>query len=77
MAPEPVLELYRFVYPFKIVNFYGPFYLVRRERMDIVVQGSIDAQNWYDYDNWYKPDSNLARRPAFASPHISRVCVCK
>jgi hypothetical protein len=74
MAPAPVLDLYRFLYPFKIVNFYGPFYLVRRERMDIVIQGSIDAQNWYDYDNLYKPDGHLARPPPFASPHISRVC---
>ena len=74
-APAVVVDMYRLTYPFKMVNIYGPFHRVHKERQELIVQGSSDAQHWYDYDNRYKPDRFVKRMPAFVSPHISRVRV--
>lgn len=72
-TPKPLLDVYKKIYPFKLVNLYGPFNRVQKERFELVLQGSLDAQTWTDYHFLYKPDNNIWRAPAYLSPHISRL----
>lgn len=72
-TPKPLLDVYKKIYPFKLVNLYGPFNRVQKERFELVLQGSLDAQTWTDYSFLYKPDNNIWRAPAYLSPHISRL----
>ena len=72
-TPQPLLDAYKRVHPFKIVNLYGPFYRIPLERYELQIQGSLDAQTWVDYEFLYKPDIDVTRWPSFVSPHISRL----
>jgi hypothetical protein len=58
--------------PFSIVNTYGAFGSVGRERNELVVEGSNDGQTWSAYDFICKPtDPN--RRPCWMSPFHYRL----
>ena len=72
VPPQQLIDVYRHTYPFKIVNIYTPFYCIYKDRYEIIVQGSLDAQNWKDYKSYFKPDLSLSS-PTFHSPHISRL----
>ena len=72
-APKPLLDVYQKLYPWKIINHYGTFNRIPKERIEIVIQGSLDAQEWVEYQYLYKPGTNSNQLPTFVSPHISRL----
>jgi lipase maturation factor 1 len=67
-----VLILYGLMQPFRSINTYGLFAVMTKSRPEIVVEGSMDSQNWKPYEFKYKPGS-LNRRPAFVAPHQPRL----
>ena len=74
-VPDPLIETYRnFIFPLKIVNFYGPF-PVQQQRIQLVIQYSFDAHVWYDFNYHQLPDSQLNTSPPllFFPPVISRL----
>lgn len=58
--------------PFHIVNRYGLFAIMTKERYEIIVEGSEDGKNWKEYLCWYKP-SEVTRRPRRISPYQPRL----
>jgi hypothetical protein len=62
--------------PFQLVNTYGAFGSVLRERYEIVIEGTDDEPGpqarWLEYDFPCKP-GNVARRPCVTSPYHRRL----
>ncbi len=55
-----------------LVNTYGAFGSVGRERLELVVQGSDDSATWRDYEFKCKP-TQLDRRPCVITPYHYRL----
>jgi len=62
----------RFLSPFGIVNSYGPFAVMTKQRNEIVIEGSADNSVWQEYQFKYKP-GNLEKCPAWVAPHQPRL----
>ena len=58
--------------PFHIVNLYGPFAIMTTRRLEIIIEGSNDNDNWKEYKFKYKPD-DLKKIPARIIPHQPRL----
>lgn len=58
--------------PFHLVNRYGLFAIMTKERYEIIVEGSEDGKNWKEYLCKYKP-SEITRRPRRISPYQPRL----
>ena len=70
--PEPVETLARYPSPFQVVNSYGLFAVMTTERLEIVVEGSDDGQEWRAYEFPYKP-GDVSRAPRWAAPYQPRL----
>jgi predicted DCC family thiol-disulfide oxidoreductase YuxK len=70
--PEPVELLVRYTSPFQMVNSYGLFAVMTTERLEIVVEGSDDGQQWQAYEFPYKP-GDVNRAPRWAAPYQPRL----
>jgi hypothetical protein len=70
--PAPVEALARYTSPFQVVNSYGLFAVMTTERLEIVVEGSDDGQQWRAYEFTYKP-GDVNRAPRWAAPHQPRL----
>jgi hypothetical protein len=70
--PEPVEMLARYPSPFQVVNSYGLFAVMTTERLEIVVEGSDDGQQWRAYEFPYKP-GDVNRAPRWAAPYQPRL----
>jgi hypothetical protein len=57
---------------FWLINSYGPFAVMTRERPEIIIQGSLDGEHWQDYRFSYKP-LELDKPPAWNIPHQPRL----
>jgi hypothetical protein len=58
--------------PYCLANSYGLFAVMTTSRIEIVVEGSNDGQNWLPYDFKYKPGDT--RRPLpWVAPHQPRL----
>jgi len=58
--------------PFALMNNYGPFAIMTRQRNEIILQGSTDGQTWRDYDFIYKPGDE--KKPlTWSIPHQPRL----
>jgi len=71
--PGKFLE--RFFYwisPLHLANRYGIFAVMTKERYEVVIEGSDDAQNWKEYLFRYKP-SEVTRRPRRIAPYQPRL----
>ena len=55
-----------------LVNRYGLFAIMTKERYEIIVEGSEDGKIWKEYLCWYKP-SEITRRPRRISPYQPRL----
>ncbi len=53
--------------PLSLVNTYGAFGTVTRERREIVIEGSADGETWKEYELPCKP-GDVTRRPCLISP---------
>ena len=58
--------------PFRIVNTYGAFGSVTKERTEIILEGSLDKKHWHEYDFKCKPGS-LTQAPCLISPYHYRL----
>lgn len=58
--------------PFALVNRYGPFAVMTRERPEIVIEGSRDGIHWLEYTFRYKP-GDMDRPPPWNIPHQPRL----
>ena len=58
--------------PFRIVNGYGLFRVMTKERPEIILEGSDDAIEWKAYEFKWKPGA-LDRMPGFVEPHQPRL----
>jgi len=70
--PEPVAALARYASPFQVVNSYGLFAVMTTERLEIVVEGSNDGEQWQAYEFPYKP-GDVTRAPRWAAPYQPRL----
>jgi hypothetical protein len=70
--PKPLLMLYRPIEPFRIVNGYGLFRVMTKERPEIRVEGSDDRVDWIAYDFKWKP-GDVHRAPTWCAPHQPRL----
>ncbi len=70
--PRPLAVVYSALAPFRIVNSYGLFRVMTKERPEIVIEGSNDGIDWKPYEFKWKPGA-LDRRPAFVEPHQPRL----
>jgi predicted DCC family thiol-disulfide oxidoreductase YuxK len=69
----PVLgALTRAVSPLSIVNPYGLFAVMTTTRPEIVIEGSVDGNEWREYVFRYKPGP-LSRPPLWNIPHQPRL----
>ncbi len=82
LSKEPLLNLtrktQRMNYSFnawRLVNAYGAFGSVSRERYEVVLQGSRELfptrpEDWYEYEFWAKPGDPGRRPPQVAPYHL-------
>lgn len=71
-TPRPVRSLVGAVSPLRSVNPYGLFATMTKTRPEIVIEGSIDGQNWRPYEFPSKPGDPY-RTPLFTAPHMPRL----
>lgn len=73
-APWPfaMTAYYSILEPFRIVNGYGLFRVMTKDRPEIIIEGSNDGIDWRPYVFKWKPGP-LNRAPAFVEPHQPRL----
>ena len=57
---------------FRIVNGYGLFRIMTKDRKEIVIEGSVDGIDWKPYEFKWKP-GNVMRAPGWCEPHQPRL----
>jgi predicted DCC family thiol-disulfide oxidoreductase YuxK len=70
--PRWLAFAYEHLEPFRIVNGYGLFRLMTKDRREIVIEGSADGIDWLPYEFKWKP-GNLKRAPGWCAPHQPRL----
>jgi len=70
--PRPFEVVYSALAPFRIVNSYGLFRVMTKERSEIIIEGSDDGIEWKAYEFKWKPGA-LDRRPGWVQPHQPRL----
>ena len=70
--PAAIERLYGVVAPLQIVNGYGLFRVMTKDRPEIMIEGSEDGIEWKPYVFKWKPGP-LERMPAFVEPHQPRL----
>ncbi|HST29951.1 MAG TPA: lipase maturation factor family protein [Chthoniobacterales bacterium] len=69
--PEPPHFVQR-LEPLRIVNGYGLFRVMTKDRKEIVVEGSADGMDWKPYEFKWKP-GDVMRAPGWCQPHQPRL----
>jgi lipase maturation factor 1 len=70
--PGWVANFYEQLEAFRIVNGYGLFRVMTKDRCEIVVEGSNDGIDWAPYEFKWKP-GNVKRAPGWCAPHQPRL----
>src|SRR5438876_168709 len=70
--PRPLIAMYGRLEPFRIVNGYGLFRVMTKERGEIVIEGSADGIDWLPYEFKWKP-GDVMRAPGWCAPHQPRL----
>jgi predicted DCC family thiol-disulfide oxidoreductase YuxK len=70
--PRSLVFLYEHVEPFRIVNGYGLFRVMTKDRKEIVIEGSADGIDWLPYEFKWKP-GDVRRAPGWCAPHQPRL----
>jgi predicted DCC family thiol-disulfide oxidoreductase YuxK len=60
------------VEPFRIVNGYGLFRVMTKDRDEIIIEGSADGIDWRPYEFKWKP-GDVMRAPGWCAPHQPRL----
>lgn len=58
--------------PFRSVNGYGLFRVMTTERPEIVIEVSVDREEWQEVEFAWKP-GDVTDRPRFVAPHMPRL----
>ena len=70
---SPMLgRIYARVEAFRIVNSYGLFRVMTKDRREIVIEGSSDGIDWKPYEFKWKP-GDVMRAPGWCAPHQPRL----
>ena len=69
--PEPPRLVQR-VEAFRILNGYGLFRVMTKDRKEIVIEGSADGLEWKPYEFKWKP-GDVMRAPGWCQPHQPRL----
>src|SRR6266700_2027069 len=70
--PRPLAAVYGRVEAFRIVNGYGLFRVMTKDRGEIVIEGSTDGIDWLPYEFKWKP-GDVKRAPGWCAPHQPRL----
>ncbi len=70
--PSALAAIYETIEPFRIVNGYGLFRVMTKERPEIIFEGSADAVDWTPYEFKFKP-GDVKRAPLWNAPHQPRL----
>jgi predicted DCC family thiol-disulfide oxidoreductase YuxK len=70
--PRPIRIAYEQIEPFRIVNGYGLFRVMTKDRGEIEIQGSLEGVNWVAYEFRWKP-GDVMRAPRWCAPHQPRL----
>jgi len=70
--PGPVLTAVKSIMPYRSINHYGLFAAMTKSRPEIIIEGSMDGQNWMAYEFPDKP-GDVYRTPLFTAPHMPRL----
>jgi hypothetical protein len=70
--PRVLANVYERLEAFRIVNGYGLFRVMTKDRCEIVLEGSTDGIDWLPYEFKWKP-GDLKRAPGWCAPHQPRL----
>jgi predicted DCC family thiol-disulfide oxidoreductase YuxK len=70
--PRWLANFYEQLEAFRIVNGYGLFRVMTKDRGEIVIEGSTDGIEWTPYEFRWKP-GDLRRAPSWCAPHQPRL----
>ncbi|PWT80463.1 MAG: hypothetical protein C5B58_11630 [Acidobacteria bacterium] len=70
--PDWIANFYEQLEAFRIVNGYGLFRVMTKDRCEIVIEGSADGIVWLPYEFKWKP-GDLKRAPGWCAPHQPRL----
>jgi predicted DCC family thiol-disulfide oxidoreductase YuxK len=70
--PGWLAKFYEQLEVFRIVNGYGLFRVMTKDRGEIVIEGSPDGVEWLPYEFKWKP-GNVKRAPGWCAPHQPRL----
>jgi hypothetical protein len=70
--PKAIGAIYDILEPFRIVNGYGLFRVMTKNRPEIIVEGSADGVEWRPYEFKWKP-GETDRAPGWVAPHQPRL----
>jgi len=70
--PHAPANVYEQLEAFRIVNGYGLFRVMTKDRCEIVVEGSADGLEWLPYEFKWKP-GDVKRAPGWCAPHQPRL----
>jgi predicted DCC family thiol-disulfide oxidoreductase YuxK len=70
--PRRLAFAYEHLESFRIVNGYGLFRVMTKDRREIVIEGSADGIDWLPYEFKWKP-GNVMRAPGWCAPHQPRL----
>jgi hypothetical protein len=71
-ALDFLLPWMRALYPFRVSNPYGLFAVMTRTRPELIMEGSLDGENWIEYEFKHKAGS-LKKMPTLVAPHQPRL----
>jgi predicted DCC family thiol-disulfide oxidoreductase YuxK len=70
--PRPIGLIAGYIEPFRIVNGYGLFRVMTKSRPEIIIEGSVDGNEWLPYEFSWKPGA-LDQAPRWVAPHQPRL----
>src|SRR5438874_4314779 len=70
--PGRLANFYEQLEAFRIVNGYGLFRVMTKDRGEVVIEGSADGINWAPYEFKWKP-ADVKRAPGWCAPHQPRL----
>jgi predicted DCC family thiol-disulfide oxidoreductase YuxK len=70
--PAIIQPVYDRIVPFRIVNGYGLFRVMTKDRCEIIIEGSADGIDWRPYEFKWKP-GDVMRAPGWCAPHQPRL----
>jgi len=70
--PGVLANVYERLEVFRIVNGYGLFRVMTKDRCEIVLEGSADGIDWLPYEFKWKPGA-VKRAPGWCAPHQPRL----